>query len=71
MTTVNRHFVRSETTEDSAPPLASVTPFPRAADADVDVPSGAQAERSSRGWQIKAVVARELAGDGHQLLLEE
>lgn len=61
MTTVNRHFVRSETTEDSAPPLASVTPFPRAADADVDVPSGAQAERSSRGWQIKAVVAGLLA----------
>ena len=61
MTTANRHFVRSDTTEGSAPPLASVTPFPRAADADVEVPSGAQVAQASRGWPVKAAIAALLA----------
>ena len=60
MTTANRHFVRSDTTEDSAPPLASVTPFPRAA-ADVEVPSGAEVAQAARGWPIKAAIAALLA----------
>lgn len=61
MTTVNRHFVRSDTTEDSAPTLASVTPFPRAADADVKVPSGTEVAQASRGWPVKAAIAALLA----------
>lgn len=59
--TANRHFVRSDTTEDSAPPLASVTPFPRAADADAEVPSSAEVAQASRGWPIKAAIAALLA----------
>jgi membrane fusion protein, multidrug efflux system len=59
MTTANRHFVRSDTTENSVPPLASVTPFPRTA--DVEVPSGAEVARDARGWQIKAAIAALLA----------
>jgi membrane fusion protein, multidrug efflux system len=59
MTTANRHFVRSETTQDSAPPLASVTPFPRTA--DVEVPAGAEVAQSARGWPIKAAIAAVLA----------
>ena len=62
MTTAkNRHFVRSDTTEDSAPALASVTPFPRTADADVEVPSGAKVAQAARGWPIKAAIAALLA----------
>jgi membrane fusion protein, multidrug efflux system len=61
MTTANRHFVRSDTTEDSAPTLASVTPFPRTADADVAVPSGAEVAQAARGWPIKAAIAALLA----------
>ena len=53
--TANRNFVRSDTTEDSAP-LAGVTPFPRAADADAEVASGAEVARASRGWPIKAAL---------------
>ena len=55
--TVNRHFVRSDTPEDSAAPLANVTPFPRSADAEVDVPSGAEGAQVTRGWPIKAAIA--------------
>jgi RND family efflux transporter MFP subunit len=58
MTTANKHFVRSDTLEDSAPALASVTPFPRASDA------GAEAQVASpvsRGWQVKALIAAVLA----------
>jgi membrane fusion protein (multidrug efflux system) len=62
MTTAkNRHFVRSDTTENSAPALASVTPFPRAADADVEVASGAEVAQASRGWLVKAAIAALLA----------
>ena len=57
----NRHFVRSDTTQDSAPTLASVTPFPRTADADVEVPSGAEVAQAARGWPIKAAIAALLA----------
>jgi membrane fusion protein (multidrug efflux system) len=59
MTTANRHFVRSDTTENSVSTLASVTPFPRTA--DVEVPSGAEVARDARGWQIKAAIAALLA----------
>jgi membrane fusion protein (multidrug efflux system) len=59
MTTVNRHFVRSDTTQDSAPTLASVTPFPRTA--DVEVPAGAEVAQSARGWPIKVAIAAFLA----------
>jgi RND family efflux transporter MFP subunit len=59
--TVNRHFARSDTREDSAAPLANVTPFPRSAEAEVDVPSGAEGARVSRGWPIKAAIAALLA----------
>ncbi|HKQ16508.1 MAG TPA: efflux RND transporter periplasmic adaptor subunit [Steroidobacteraceae bacterium] len=62
MTTANKHFVRSDTLEDSAPALASVTPFPRATDAVADAGSGAQVASSpSRGWPIKALIAGLLA----------
>ncbi len=60
MTTANRHFVRSDTTEDSAPTLASVTPFPRTA-TDVEVPAGAEVAQAARGWPIKAAIAALLA----------
>jgi membrane fusion protein, multidrug efflux system len=59
MTTANRHFVRSDTTENSVPTLASVTPFPRTA--DVEGPSGAEVARDARGWPIKAAIAALLA----------
>jgi membrane fusion protein, multidrug efflux system len=59
MTTANRHFVRSDTTQDSAPTLASVTPFPRTA--DVEVPAGAEVAQSARGWPIKVAIAAFLA----------
>jgi membrane fusion protein, multidrug efflux system len=58
MTKANKHIVRSETFEESAPALASVTPFPRASDAGVDRSSAAeQAPVSGRGWQKKALIA--------------
>jgi membrane fusion protein, multidrug efflux system len=59
MTTANRHFVRSDTTQDSAPALASVTPFPRTA--DVEVPAGAEVAHSARSWPIKVAIAAFLA----------
>jgi membrane fusion protein (multidrug efflux system) len=58
--TANRHLVRSDT-EGGAPTLASVTPFPRTADADVEVPSGAEVAQDARGWPIKAAIAALLA----------
>jgi RND family efflux transporter MFP subunit len=62
MTTANKHFVRSDTLEVSAPALASVTPFPRASDPDADADSGAQvASPASRGWHMKALIAALLA----------
>ena len=62
MTTANKHFVRSDTLEDSAPALASVTPFPRTAEAGVEAGPGAQvASSTSRGWPVKAVIAALLA----------
>ena len=62
MTTANKHFVRSDTLEDSAPALASVTPFPRSDAAAADAGSGAQvAPPVSRGWQMKALIAALLA----------
>jgi membrane fusion protein, multidrug efflux system len=62
MTTANKHFVRSDTMEGSAPALASVTPFPRASDAGADNGSGAQVASSSpRGWHVKALIAALLA----------
>jgi RND family efflux transporter MFP subunit len=59
MTTANRHFVRSDATENSVHALASVTPFPRSA--DVEFPAGAEVARAARGWPIKAVIAALLA----------
>jgi membrane fusion protein (multidrug efflux system) len=62
MTTANKHFVHSHTLDDSAPPLASVTPFPRAAEASADAGSGAEvATSTSRGWPVKALIAVLLA----------
>lgn len=62
MTTANKHFVRSDTLDDSAPTLASVTPFPRAAEPGVDAGPGAQvAPSASRGWPVKALIAAVLA----------
>src|SRR5262245_49415592 len=62
MTTANKHFVRSDTLENSAPALASVTPFPRASDAGADAGSDAQvASPVSRGWHVKALIAALLA----------
>jgi RND family efflux transporter MFP subunit len=62
MTTANKHFVRSDTLEDGAPALASVTPFPRASDASADAGSDAQiASPASRGWHVKALIAALLA----------
>jgi membrane fusion protein (multidrug efflux system) len=59
--TANRHFVRSETTQDGAAALANVTPFPRAADADVETAPGAEVARAARGWRMKAAIAALLA----------
>ena len=62
MTTANKHFVRSDTLDDSAPALASVTPFPRTAEAGVDAGPGAQvASSTARGWPVKALIAALLA----------
>ncbi|MGH8236870.1 MAG: efflux RND transporter periplasmic adaptor subunit [Steroidobacteraceae bacterium] len=62
MTTANKHFVRSDTLDDSAPALASVTPFPRTAEAGVEAGPGAQvAASTSRGWPVKALIAALLA----------
>ncbi|HEX4971015.1 MAG TPA: efflux RND transporter periplasmic adaptor subunit [Steroidobacteraceae bacterium] len=59
MTTANKHFVRSDAVEESAPTLASVTPFPRAPDAGVDYSQAAAqpASASGRGWHKKALIA--------------
>jgi RND family efflux transporter MFP subunit len=58
MTTANKHFVRSDAVEGSAPTLASVTPFPRAPDHPVDFGPGAQAAPGSeRRWPMKLVIA--------------
>jgi RND family efflux transporter MFP subunit len=60
MTTANKHFIRSETSEDGAP-LASVTPFPRAVETEAGT-AGAQAgSTSERGWPIKPIIAVLLA----------
>jgi membrane fusion protein (multidrug efflux system) len=59
--TANRNFLRPDSPGDSSPALASVTPFPRAADVDVEVSSGAEAVPAWRGWPIKAAVAALLA----------
>ena len=66
MTTANKHFVRSDTLDDSAPPaLASVTRFPRAPEAGADAGSAASgaeiASSGSRGWHMKALIAALLA----------
>src|SRR5687768_15605431 len=62
MTAANKQFVRSDALGDSAPPLASVTPFPRAAEAGVDGGPGAQpASSPERVWPVKALVAALLA----------
>jgi RND family efflux transporter MFP subunit len=53
MTTANRHFVRSDASEDGAPALASVTPFPRTAEV--------APESGSRDWRMKAAIAALLA----------
>lgn len=58
MTTANKHFVRSDSIEDSAPARASVTPFPRSADTGSDAGVGAQAEPSAaRAWPVKPLIA--------------
>ena len=58
MTTANKHFVRSDAVEESAPTLASVTPFPRASDGGVNFSAAAEpASVSGRGWQKKALIA--------------
>lgn len=54
MTTANRHFRTDGAIEGSAPPLASVTPFPRAAAETAD-------DSGSRGWRMKALIALVLA----------
>jgi membrane fusion protein (multidrug efflux system) len=59
--TANRNFLRPDSPGDSSPALANVTPFPRAADVDVEVSSGAEAVPAWRGWPIKAAVAALLA----------
>lgn len=62
MTTANKHFVRSNSIEDSAPARASVTPFPRSADAGSDAGAGAQSEPSAaRAWPVKPLIAALLA----------
>src|SRR5262245_44776037 len=59
MTTANKHFVRSDDFKESAPALASVTPFPRASEPAVDLNAAAAetAPASGRGWQKKALIA--------------
>ena len=58
MTTANKHFVRSDAEEKSAPTLASVTPFPRASDHTVDFGPGTEAvQGSDRRWPMKLVIA--------------
>ena len=58
MTTANKHFVRSDAVEESAPTLASVTPFPRASDGGVNFSAAAEpASASGRGWHKKALIA--------------
>jgi RND family efflux transporter MFP subunit len=59
MTTANKHFIRSDAVEESAPTLASVTPFPRASDAGVDhnLAAAEPAPASGRSWQKKALIA--------------
>ncbi len=61
MTTANKHFIRSETLEEGAPALASVTPFPRVTDVAADAGSAAEPRSSGRDWRVKAVVAALLA----------
>ncbi len=62
MTTANKHFVRSDSIEDSAPARASVTPFPRSADAGSDAGAEAQAEPSAvRTWPVKPLIAALIA----------
>jgi membrane fusion protein, multidrug efflux system len=61
MTTANKHFVRSSTVGESAPARASVTPFPRVADA-VDGGSTPAADASpARNFPVKAAIAAVLA----------
>jgi len=59
MTTASKHFIRSEAVDETAPTLASVTPFPRASDVGVEhSPAVAEpAPASGRGWQKKALIA--------------
>jgi len=57
MTTANKHFVRSDAFENSAPALTNVTPFPRASDAGVDLSSAAAEPASSQRWKKKALIA--------------
>jgi membrane fusion protein (multidrug efflux system) len=62
MTTANKQFAHAHTLDSSAPPLASVTPFPRAAEASAEAGSGAEvATSTSRGWPVKALIAVLLA----------
>lgn len=58
MTTANKHFVRSDAEEKSAPTLASVTPFPRASDHTVDLGPGTEAvQGSERRWPMRLIIA--------------
>ena len=57
MTTANKHFVRSDAVEQSAPPRARVTPFPRASDHTVDFAPGTVEHDSERRWPMKLVIA--------------
>jgi membrane fusion protein, multidrug efflux system len=62
MTTANKHFVPSAAFEESAPARSSVTPFPRASEAGVDLSSAVEPiPAASRGWQKKALIAVLLA----------
>jgi RND family efflux transporter MFP subunit len=62
MTTANKHFIRTETLEGGTPPLASVTPFPRAPEANGEGAPAAEAETvTARGWRMKAAIAALLA----------
>ena len=65
MTTANKHFVRSDAIEESAPTLASVTPFPRASDAGVDY-SQAAAEPASGPAATMADIERQALLDALQ-----
>jgi RND family efflux transporter MFP subunit len=58
MTTASKHFVRSDAKKESAPTLASVTPFPRAPDHTVDFGPGTEAAPGTeRRWPMKLVIA--------------